>query len=116
MATVTMRRGIALRPFDDCETPTLRFVAVGPQDSPASSRAVLVAGEDPAKRASVLDELACTMPESTEFEQASELWELLARAPLSRMVILSGSVDEIPAEALMHMVGQRHPGLPVVSL
>jgi len=44
------------------------------------------------------------------------VWEVLAHAPSSRIVILSGELDDAPAESLMHTLGHRHPGLPVVSL
>jgi hypothetical protein len=77
---------------------------------------VLVAGGDAFKRATLLDELTHTMPASTQFEQAGAFAEVLERAPTSRVVILSGDLDDIPASALMHMLGNRHPGLPVVSV
>lgn len=84
--------------------------------SPGDGRPVLVAGRDPAQRAAVLDELTHTMPPSTIFEQVSEFWEVLVRAPASRLVILSGDLDEVPVDSLMHMLGHRYPGLPVVTL
>jgi hypothetical protein len=56
------------------------------------------------------------MTRRTPFEQAGTFWEVLVRAPASRMVILSGELDGMPAESLLHMIGHRHPGLPVVSL
>ncbi len=77
---------------------------------------VLVAGGDAGLRATLLDELTHTMPPSTQFEQAGDVSEILEHAPTSRVVILSGDLDEIPASALMHMLGSRHPGLPVVSV
>jgi len=80
------------------------------------SAAVLVAGADPAQRAGVLDQLARTLPASTRFTEAGAVWEVLAHAPSSRIVILSGELDDAPAESLMHTLGHRHPGLPVVSL
>jgi hypothetical protein len=84
--------------------------------SPVDGAPVLVAGRDPAKRTDVLDSLSAILPLRTLFEQAGTFWEVLARAPASRMVILSGELDGIPAEALLHVLGHRHPGLPVVSL
>jgi len=64
----------------------------------------------------VLDQLARTLPASTRFTEARAVWEVLAHAPSSRIVILSGELDDAPAESLMHTLGHRHPGLPVVSL
>ncbi|HKH79189.1 MAG TPA: hypothetical protein VK272_07235 [Solirubrobacteraceae bacterium] len=77
---------------------------------------VLIAGSDSARRAALIDDLTQTMPQSTLFEEASAVSEVLEQAPASRMVILSGDLDDTPAESLMHMLGHRHPGLPVVSV
>jgi len=96
----------ASRPSED--RPGLRLVASPPH--------VLVAGADAARRATLLDELTQTMPQSTRFEEASAVWEVLEHAPTCRIVILSGDLDDAPAESLMHMLGHRHPGLPVVSI
>src|ERR1700730_10856229 len=63
---------------------------------------VLIAGHDPARRADVLDQLAKTMPQSTRFEQAGSFWEVLVQAPSSRMVIISGELDDGPPESLQH--------------
>ena len=78
--------------------------------------AVLVAGPDPAGRADVLRGLAAVMPARTPFQEVGTFWEVLVRAPAIRMVVLSGELDGIPTESLVHMLGNRHPGLPVVSL
>jgi hypothetical protein len=77
---------------------------------------VLIAGSDSARRAALIDDLTETMPQSTLFEEASAVSEVLEHAPASRMVILSGDLDDAPAESLMQMLGHRHPGLPVVSV
>jgi hypothetical protein len=77
---------------------------------------VLVAGRDPASRASVIDGLNGVMPAHTPFQEAGTFWEVLVRAPGIRMVVLSDELDGIPTESLLHMLGHRHPGLPVVSL
>jgi len=77
---------------------------------------VLVAGRDPTERADVLQSLTKIMTRRTAFEQAGTFWEVLVRAPASRMVILTGELDGMSAESLLHMLGHRHPGLPVVSL
>src|ERR1700760_4937031 len=77
---------------------------------------ILLAGGDQSARASVLRDLARSMPASASFEQASAIWEVLARAPQSKLVILSGSLEGIPAQALMQMLGHRHPEVPVVCI
>jgi hypothetical protein len=77
---------------------------------------VLVAGGDPAERAAVLTELALTLPAHTRFEEAAAFWEVLALAPTCRLVLISGDLRDGAAEALAQTLGQRHPGLPVVSL
>lgn len=77
---------------------------------------VLVAGADSDGRAAVLRDLSQTMPPNTIFSEADAFWEVLVRAPSSSMVILSGELDDVPAESLMQMLAHRHPGLPVVSL
>jgi hypothetical protein len=77
---------------------------------------VLVAGADTARRAVLLAELANTMPEGTAFEQASTFAEVLEHAPRSRMVILSGGLDDASSRSLMRVLGQRHPKLPVITV
>jgi hypothetical protein len=64
----------------------------------------------------VLHDLSETMPAGTHFEELGALWEVLAWAPASRAVIISGELDDVPAESLLHTLGHRHPGLPVVSV
>jgi hypothetical protein len=95
------------------DRPPLRLM---PDLSPEDGSPVLVAGPNSAQRAAVVDELTQTMSPSTTFEEAGALWEVLAWASASRMVILSGDLDDVPAESLMRMLGHRYPGLPVVSL
>jgi hypothetical protein len=94
------------------ERPMLRLV----HESLTEEHPVLIAGENSAGRAAVLRDMTRTMPPSTTFEEAGAFWEVLVRAPASSMVILSGELDDIPAESLMQMLAHRHPGLPVVSL
>ena len=77
---------------------------------------VLIAGRDAARRAEVHRELSELMPAGMRFEELGAFWELLAQAPSARMVILSGELDELPAESLLHTLGHRYPDLPVVSL
>ena len=46
---------------------------------------------------------------------ARGLFKQRAYEQVKRM-ILSGELDELPAESLLHTLGHRHPDLPVVSL
>jgi hypothetical protein len=104
--------------------PRLRLTAKGasPVQSPAGSspegaaQPVLIAGGDAATRAQVRDELAAVMPGGTRFEELGTFWQLLERAPQSRAVILSGDLDDVPAESLLHTLAHRHPHLPVVTV
>jgi len=77
---------------------------------------ILLAGADPARRAALREELAQTLPASTPFEEAGEVAEVLEHAPSSGIVMLTGDLEDTSAESLMHMLGQRHPRLPVVAL
>jgi hypothetical protein len=81
-----------------------------------SASPVLVAGRDAASRASVIESLSEIMPARTIFQEVGTFWEVLVRAPAIRMIVISGELDGIPTESLLHMLGHRHPGLPVVSL
>jgi hypothetical protein len=82
----------------------------------ADDAPVLIAGHDAGRRAKVHRDLSESMPAGTRFEELDSFWEVLARAPSSRMVILSGELDELSPESLLHALGHRHPDLPVVSL
>ncbi|HEY3960680.1 MAG TPA: hypothetical protein VGL68_09240 [Solirubrobacteraceae bacterium] len=77
---------------------------------------VLIVGPDADRRATVLDELAQTLPSSIGFEETDSVCEALELAPTSRMAIVTGDVGEVSAESLMHMLAQRHPTLPVMIL
>lgn len=81
-----------------------------------AEKPVLLAGGDTSAREAVQRDLAKTMPRSTTFEQAGAIWEVLVRAPEASMVILSGELEDIPAESVMQMLAHRHPGLAVVSI
>jgi hypothetical protein len=105
------------------ERPRKRRAALRLLGTPSASSApksqtqsILLAGGDQLARTSVLRDLARSMPASASFEQASAIWEVLARAPQSKLVILSGSLEGIPAQALMQMLGHRHPEVPVVCI
>jgi hypothetical protein len=90
--------------------------ARAPHGEHDAGRPVLIAGGDAATRAQVRDELAAVMPGGIRFEELGTFWQLLARAPESRAVILSGDLDDVPAESLLHTLAHRHPDLPVVTI
>jgi hypothetical protein len=113
--------------------PPLRLVAeraahepfeYGQQDprepTPASTKQpahVLVVGSrDHAGSAQILEDLRRLLPPSTSFIEAHETWEVLTRAPGSRMVVLSGNLGDVSAGSLMRLLSRRHPTLPVISV
>ncbi len=75
---------------------------------------ILLAGADAERRATLLDELSQTLPESTVFEQADAVCEALEHASGSRMAFIAGDLDDAPAESLMQTLAHRHPELPVL--
>jgi hypothetical protein len=77
---------------------------------------ILIIGPDADRRATILGELARALPESIGFQETDSICEALELAPSSRMAIVTGDVGEVSAEALMHMLAQRHPTLPVMIL
>lgn len=79
-------------------------------------RSILLAGGEASDREAVLCDLRRTMPGGTSFTQARALWEMLARAAESSMVVLSGGLDDVSAESLMQMLAHSNPTLPVVSV
>lgn len=89
-----------------------------PQERAAaqSHSRILVAGADPAQRAAVLRDLSEALPQDTQFGEADAAWEVLEQAPSSGVVMLAGDLAEVTAESLMHVLGHRHPSLPVVAL
>jgi len=89
--------------------------AVAPQTPPERSR-ILIAGADPDRRAAVLADLTEALPADTQFGEAGAAWEVLDQAPSSGVVMLAGDLNEVTAESLMHVLGHRHPSLPVVAL
>jgi hypothetical protein len=105
---------VQARPGSSADT---RSRNVGAASSTDASRApVLIAGGDAATRGQVRDELAAVMPGGTRFEELGTFWQLLERAPRSRAVILSGDLDDVTAESLLHTLAHRHPDLPVVCV
>jgi hypothetical protein len=77
---------------------------------------ILVASADPERRAAVLRDLSEALPADTQFGEAGAAWEVLKQAPSSGVVMLAGDLQEVTAESLMHVLGDRHPSLPVVAL
>jgi hypothetical protein len=74
----------------------------------------LIAGSDAGQRTALLDELTQMLPASTVFAEADAICGVLEHAPRSRMAIITGDLDDAPAESLMHMLTHRHPALPVL--
>ncbi|HUA75350.1 MAG TPA: hypothetical protein VL988_11380 [Solirubrobacteraceae bacterium] len=107
----TRRRATASEIRDAETRPALRLL-----NPPAEERPVLIAGGDAAAREAVRRDLARTISPETAIEQAGAVWEVLARAADSSIVILSGALEGLSAESLLSMLAQRHPGLPVVSV
>jgi hypothetical protein len=77
---------------------------------------VLVAGADAAIRARMLAELRSILPQGTCFVEAGETWELVARAPGSRMVVLAGDLGEASCSSLLRLLARRNPTLPVLAV
>jgi hypothetical protein len=88
-----------------------------PTGGPARKRSrILVAGADPKERAAVLRDLSETLPPDTQFGEAGAVSEVLEQAPSSGVVMLAGDLEEVSAESLIRLLGDRHPSLPVVAL
>jgi hypothetical protein len=98
------------------DAPSAWAPDAGVATSPAGDAPVLVAGKDATRRDAMIDELAQTMAPGTRFAHAAASWEVLALAGSSRMVVLSGELEEITSESLMRMLSNRFPALPVVAL
>ena len=64
----------------------------------------------------MLRDLSEALPDDTQFGEAGAAWEVLEQAPSSGVVMLAGDLAEVTAESLMHVLGHRHPSLPVVAL
>jgi hypothetical protein len=77
---------------------------------------ILLAGADAGRRAALHDELARTLPATTVFDEAHAVCEVLEHAPGSRMAIITGDLDDAPADSLMQLLGHRHPGLAVLNV
>lgn len=84
--------------------------------TPEDLGSVLVAGADSGARSRMLAQLRGMLPDGTQFVEAGETWEVVARAFDSRMVVLTGDLGDLTAPALMRVLSRRHPLLPVVAL
>jgi hypothetical protein len=77
---------------------------------------ILIAGRDARRRDKLRRELSARLPAGTRFQEAAATWEVLEHAPASRMVMLAGELDGGSAESVAHLLGNRHPQLPVLAL
>ncbi len=117
-----LRGGRGARDVD--RTASSPTVTVGEREQHSAARRaaanarsrILVAGADSEQRAAVLRELSEALPRDTQFGEARAAWEVLEQAPSSGVVMLAGDLAEVTAESLMHVLGHRHPSLPVVAL
>lgn len=96
-------------PQEDRRAP-LRLV------SDQDAQSILVAGSDARRRSNLLALLSARLPEGTRFTEAAATWEVLEHAPSSRMVMLAGDLEGSTTESVMHLLGNRHPQLPVLAL
>jgi hypothetical protein len=98
--------------------PHLRLLRGGPPEDRAERERsrILIAGADAERRAAVRADLTEALPADTQFGEVAAAWEVLEQAPSSGVVMLAGDLDEVTAESLMHVLGHRHPSLPVVAL
>jgi hypothetical protein len=64
----------------------------------------------------MLDELRGLLPSSTKFLEACEAWEVLACAAGSRMVVLTGDLEDLSSGSLVRLLARRHPLLPVLAV
>jgi hypothetical protein len=90
----------------DTHPPALHVV-----DGPSR---ILLAGGDADRRTALLEELTQTLSANTVFEQADAVCEVLEHASGSRMVFITGDLEDAPADSLMRMLAHRHPELAVL--
>jgi hypothetical protein len=114
-STITTDSGRRLRPrlrlLHDEREPDYPPPAV--EDEQA---AVLIAGGQRGARAKMLRQLRELLPEGTPFVEACETWEVVAQAPSSRLVVLTGDLGDLSARGLMRVLSRRHPLLPVIAV
>src|SRR4029077_14402087 len=83
---------------------------------PGEIAPVLLVSADAHRRAILRAELGATLPPRTRFCEADDVSQMLECARRSRAVILAGDLDDANAESLVHLLGRRHPRLPVVCV
>jgi hypothetical protein len=105
------RRHAARRPAPATEEGADASVAMA-----GANASVLIAGADAPRRARMMEELRGLLPGGTPFEEASETWQVLAKAGKSAMVILTGELGDVSAQGLMRVLSRRYPLLPVIAL
>lgn len=91
---------------------TLEAAPAGEHGQPT----VLIAGAQTAARAKMQRQLEELLPEGTPFVEASETWEVVARASSSRLVVLTGDLRDLSVRGLMRVLSRRHPLLPVIAV
>ena len=77
---------------------------------------ILIVAARARRRALVHRELAAALAPETVFTQAGNVWEVLAQAPLSGVVMLAEDLPDVSARTLRELLGRRHPWLPIVVL
>lgn len=77
---------------------------------------VLIVGARSEARAKMLRQLRELLPAGTPFVEARETWEVVAQAPSSRLVVLTGDLGDLSARGLMRVLSRRHPLLPVIAV
>jgi hypothetical protein len=96
--------------------PALRIVAENGREIAPHVAPVLLAGADPGGRAVLRAELGATLPPRTRWAEADDVAGVLEGAAHSRMVILTGDLEDADAESLIRLLGRRHPELPVIRV
>jgi hypothetical protein len=76
----------------------------------------LIAGANACLRAAVRLELAAVMAPDARFGEAERVSEVLEQAHRSGVVMLTGDLQDASADALIKLLAQRHPRLPIVAL
>ncbi len=84
--------------------------------APAEAASVLLVGASGWRREALRSELRATLSPRTVFAEANDIAQVLERARCSRMVILAGDLDDADSDSLLHLLGRRHPQLPVVCV
>jgi hypothetical protein len=99
--------------------PALRLVPGGGRDGGERASAVapvLLAGANGRGREILRAELGATLAPRTRWVEAADIAGVLEHAAFSRMVILAGDLEDADADSLMHLLGRRHPELPVIRI